>query len=260
MEDNRFWKTMKTPLGFGTALAVSAGLGVGLLLLRRRLSSPQPEYKKLVERVKEKIREQGANQSYSQVLINTIFGAVSPKAKKQCKALNKKYHLKRLKVLYNPVQYKTLVFKHRKELCNLIEEDLKATFGRIDPISILLFNLTQPGYSALWESVLLEGFSANLRELITLEYKRKLTVELYKEGYDYEFSIMNESRSYPILQKMKTDSLIAVWFSDHSSAKFGVDLISPEAQEIAGELVKTDPAYVVKLGVVARFFGNLQAK
>ena len=247
-KENSFLKKLTTPLGIGTALVVSAGIGLGLLFLKNKLQKSESEYDKILQKIKAKIEEEKDLNTYSDDLISLVYETVPLITQEEFNKFATTLEEEKIQVVDDIPKYCASVQKFGIGVGKVLD----AAFAKIIQDA--------GGVPDLFLKA--EGSRKNNSQKIFMKFqkligamksktpkppnKHKITEELVKKVCAYESELFEELKGKDIKTVFPIPPIIMVWVPNKVYAKFGIDINSEEVAAVVQELMKKDPEFKKK--------------
>ena len=244
-KESGFLKKLMTPLGFGTAIAVSAGLGFGLAFLRNKLAKPKSEYQMMIEKIKKRVKEEKDNSTYSDELIKMVYEAVPLVIQKDFNKISNKALKNRIKALEDIKAYDRATADFGLEALKIVNLGAIIVIKKAGgiPTRFQESDKLRRENSPELQQARFQVF-ANLREKYnTPQAGITLTDELVREVEAYFLELSQRVFSEKLEEEFLEAKVFAAWVCDHVYKKFGLDHTTDEYRRIKANLVKEDPEF-----------------
>ena len=241
-----FFATLTTPLGLGTAIAVSAGIGISFYFLHQKLQKPKTEYEKMIQQIKKhvKIESRGSQKdTYSDSLVQMVYKTTPMVIQEALKTLYEENLDQRLKAINEAEksQYKALCQGLNQAILSLIESTSLKIVEEAEGSKDRFKRATSPKRRQLSRQLKFyyEGcINSIVKKAPTRPNKATLSKELFMDILDFKRQLLSaELSSRGVEWTDGCTGLIVVWIYDRVYEKFGVDIRSEELRRLRTDFV-----------------------
>ena len=223
---NAIIEKLKTPLGFGIALLTALGVGYVLSkLFKKSKNSNQATYQKLVQEIKELLKQETGASQYSINLIKKVFDCAGYAAQPD---FNKIYHdfvEKRRATVDSIKDYVGVVMGHsgnmRKVLNNAFQKIMDEAGGSFQTFKSSEESLVRQNQELLDQVVIVfDRLESNVPRKPNTQ---KIDKSLLKKIYEYKLGKIAHFRSQKINEALMA-AIIKTMLRDKVYQEFGVDM------------------------------------
>ena len=232
-----------TPLGFGTAIILSAGIGFALAFLRNRLKNGLSEYEKMIEKVKKKLKEEESQTTYSNELIKLVYEGTKLIAKQDYSAASLKSIKSRMKVLEDLQAYNLASIEFGNDLVDLTEYAFSKIIKEAGGCLKMFIQAERERKNHHQEMMkAYQDLIGQLKSDSPLRAtKKQLTDELVREILFYESSLLERIFAEKLMDQLAEPIVILIWISDMVYDKYEVNMNTTEYKKAFLDLVGRDP-------------------
>ena len=245
--ENSFLRRLQTPLGFGIAILVSAGIGFGLSILQHRLKEGSlPEYQKLIREIKELLEEQKGETTYSDQLIKLVYECAPLIAQEDYSSASSKAKADRIATVDDLEKYNKVSVAYAEHLVVVTEKAFSQIIkdaGGFPNHFIQVERDRKPRVQSVMDSYQNMMMRLKLKSNL-IPSKHKITPEAIKEMQRYELELLEEIKTKNLISKMTMPFVIIIWITDKLYQKFGINMETPEYKDLYNDLLKTDPEVI----------------
>ena len=242
-KESTFFKKLMTPIGFGTAIAVSAGIGLGLAFLSKKLGNSKSEYQKLIEKIKTKLEEGNGGSIYSESLTQMVYKCVILTAQKDFNELLHAVLDGQKEVIDDPEKYcqmmatygQTLIKFEEKSYCKVIKDA-----GGL-PYSFVQHQKQMREDSEIYRAMYIDMIS-RLRANYSKQFEKKeLNVELLKKIFEYKLNLCEDLEAKRIKHEFPMPILVPSWIHGKILVEFDLRASKDDFVEALDRLAGTNP-------------------
>ena len=235
-KNNRFLKRLTTPLGIGTAIVVSAGLGFALYHLRKKLNKSDSKAQKLIERIREKIKEEQKTDpnTYSEELIKLVYECTPLVAQEKYNKIKLEWIKERTEALEDIPKYVEIGTKYSQKLVKQMLESMFQIVKEAGGSPQVFVTVERERRKNSKQAMLEYTKLLNLLDsrATARPNRKKLTVELVREVMEFQKELFTDMVKKGGRKKFKIPSMLAAWVIDKAYETFGVDAASQEFKKI----------------------------